>query len=441
MANAKASCKLDWTLVAAIGRVESDHGQYGGSQIDTTGDSDPKIIGIPLDGSNNTAAISDTDGGQLDGDSTWDRAVGPMQFIPSTWDLVGVDGNGDGVKSPHNIYDAALATAVYLCASDEDVSTEGGASEAVFSYNHSNDYVATVLAIADRYKDGDFTETPSIYLPETPDSDDELFDPDTYDPGPESDGNGNGNGNNSDGDNGSGGKNELKPTTFGPGETGDGGPHQIQPIETGGSGHSNGPGPDEVGAAEPEHDNQLEEQVIGSGPNSGKPTDPHGTNKPDEIHGFVDDKSPKNHKPKNDGKPDGPGVDIRPTKDDPKTKGPGVDVKPTQDDPKTKDATKPKGAQSDVRPKHLATTKPREGGATVRPKHRAEDTEQRPKTSAGVAEACTDGSEELQADGTKLSEKQADALVTDCVDNSSVVWSQTSGNPVLDWMTAQVSEL
>ncbi len=39
---------------------------------------------LPLNGANGTQAIRDTDAGQLDGDSIWDRAVGPMQFIPST---------------------------------------------------------------------------------------------------------------------------------------------------------------------------------------------------------------------------------------------------------------------------------------------------------------------------------------------------------------------
>ena len=46
----------------------------------------------------------------------YDRAVGPMQFIPSTWSVIGVDGDNDGKRNPQDIDDAALATAVYLCS-------------------------------------------------------------------------------------------------------------------------------------------------------------------------------------------------------------------------------------------------------------------------------------------------------------------------------------
>ena len=60
----------------------------------------PGIFGIALDGSHHTAVVRDTDGGQYDGDTTWDRAVGPMQFIPSTWSLVGVDGDSE-LAGPH----------------------------------------------------------------------------------------------------------------------------------------------------------------------------------------------------------------------------------------------------------------------------------------------------------------------------------------------------
>ncbi len=60
-----------------------------------------------------------------------------MQFIPSTWDIVGVDADGDGQKNPQDIDDAALATAVYLCAGTQDLSTTEGQRAAVFSYNHS----------------------------------------------------------------------------------------------------------------------------------------------------------------------------------------------------------------------------------------------------------------------------------------------------------------
>ena len=65
----------------------------------------------PASTANGFAAIADTDGGALDGDARWDHAVGPMQFIPSTWQLAGRDGNGDGTADPFNIDDAALSAA------------------------------------------------------------------------------------------------------------------------------------------------------------------------------------------------------------------------------------------------------------------------------------------------------------------------------------------
>ena len=105
---ADPSCNIEWPLVAAIGRVESDHGRYGGNTLDSEGVSRPGIYGIPLDGSNGTQRITDTDAGQYDNDKSFDRAVGPMQFIPSTWSVVGVDGDGDGKRNPQDIDDAAL---------------------------------------------------------------------------------------------------------------------------------------------------------------------------------------------------------------------------------------------------------------------------------------------------------------------------------------------
>jgi membrane-bound lytic murein transglycosylase B len=158
MAKADPGCHLSWALVAAIGRVESDHGRYGGSVLSSDGVATPGIFGLPLDGSHDTALISDTDGGSYDKDTSYDRAVGPMQFIPGTWDVVGVDADGDGEKNPQDIDDAALATAVYLCAGTQDLSTSEGQRAAVFSYNHSAQYVALVLSIMQAYLDGDFTQ-------------------------------------------------------------------------------------------------------------------------------------------------------------------------------------------------------------------------------------------------------------------------------------------
>jgi membrane-bound lytic murein transglycosylase B len=158
---ADKSCNLPWQLVAAIGRVESDHGRTNGNTLDKSGVARPGIYGIALDGKNNTAKILDTDGGQYDSDARFDRAIGPMQFIPSTWSVVGVDSDGDAQRNPQDIDDAALATAVYLCSGDDDLSTLKGQRAAVYRYNHSEAYVDLVLSIMNAYLDGDFTSVPN----------------------------------------------------------------------------------------------------------------------------------------------------------------------------------------------------------------------------------------------------------------------------------------
>ncbi len=175
---ADKGCNIDWTLIAAIGRVESNHGRYGGNTLDDNGVSRPGIYGIPLDGSNGTAKITDSDAGQYDNDTQYDRAIGPMQFIPSTWSVVGVDGDGDGDRNPQDVDDAALATAVYLCSGDEDLSTSKGQQSAVYRYNHSQDYVDLVLSIMEAYASGDFTSVPTSSAGTTtfsPDYGDSVF--------------------------------------------------------------------------------------------------------------------------------------------------------------------------------------------------------------------------------------------------------------------------
>ncbi|WP_148574009.1 lytic transglycosylase domain-containing protein [Nocardioides caldifontis] len=159
--SADPSCNIEWPLIAAIGRVESDHGRYGGNTLTAEGVTEPGIYGIALDGTNGTAKITDTDAGRYDNDQSYDRAVGPMQFIPSTWAVVGVDGDGDGQRNPQDIDDAALATAVYLCSGDEDLATRPGQEAAVYRYNHSDDYVRLVLSIMAAYADGDYNAVPN----------------------------------------------------------------------------------------------------------------------------------------------------------------------------------------------------------------------------------------------------------------------------------------
>lgn len=112
----------DWYVLAAVGQVESNHGQNMG----------PSSAG----------------------------AMGPMQFLPSTWETSGVDGNGDGSANIMDPRDAIPAAAGYL--------KEGGAPKdwyaALFTYNHADWYVKKVLAVAEAYRrlDGDHKAKPYL---------------------------------------------------------------------------------------------------------------------------------------------------------------------------------------------------------------------------------------------------------------------------------------
>lgn len=155
-ADVMGSCGISWQFLAAIGRVESNHGRFGGSQLGSDGVSRPEILGPQLNGAGPFAAIGDSDGGTLDGDKKWDRAVGQMQFIPGTWRMVARDGDGDGRQDPQDIDDSALAAAVYLCGAG-DLSTLEGKSAAAWRYNQSSYYVALVLSFTQGYETGVFS--------------------------------------------------------------------------------------------------------------------------------------------------------------------------------------------------------------------------------------------------------------------------------------------
>ncbi|WP_308125865.1 lytic transglycosylase domain-containing protein [Nonomuraea ceibae] len=103
---------LSWTVLAAIGQVESGHGRNNG----------PSSAG----------------------------ALGPMQFMPATWKAYGVDGDGDGERDIWSPYDAVPGAANYLCKTGAG---QGGEKlrKAVWHYNHSWDYVNKVLSIAEAY--------------------------------------------------------------------------------------------------------------------------------------------------------------------------------------------------------------------------------------------------------------------------------------------------
>ncbi|WP_239566941.1 lytic transglycosylase domain-containing protein [Lentzea nigeriaca] len=170
-------CKLDWALLAGIGKVESNHANNG--RVNAVGDANPKILGPVLNGAPGVAAIRDTDAGRLDGDSAWDRAVGPMQFIPGTWASYGADGNDDGNVNPNNVYDAALGAGRYLCAGGGDMTKQRDRAAAVFRYNNSTTYVETVLKWAKQYSENVDT------LPTLPDNGNNVQNPKPTLPGTE----------------------------------------------------------------------------------------------------------------------------------------------------------------------------------------------------------------------------------------------------------------
>ncbi|MFJ7305214.1 lytic transglycosylase domain-containing protein [Streptomyces sp. NPDC099088] len=147
----KPGCNLPWQLLAAIGKVES--GQARGGRVDADGTTIGRILGPQLDGMG-FARISDTDHGAYDGNSQYDHAVGPMQFIPSTWAWAGRDGNADGTADPNNVYDAALAAGHYLCRNGWDLSSTAGLHSAILSYNNSRDYLNLVLSWLEYYRTG-----------------------------------------------------------------------------------------------------------------------------------------------------------------------------------------------------------------------------------------------------------------------------------------------
>jgi membrane-bound lytic murein transglycosylase B len=145
-------CRISWATLAGVGRVESHHGFINGAKLGEDGRPTIPIIGIPLDGRPGVKAISDTDGGALDGDTTWDRAVGPMQFIPTTWVRYAERANGDGrPPDPQNIDDAALATARYLCSGYRDMGSSEGWWAGLREYNNSTEYGQKVFSGADAY--------------------------------------------------------------------------------------------------------------------------------------------------------------------------------------------------------------------------------------------------------------------------------------------------
>lgn len=145
-------CGMPWYLLAGIGRVESTHA-YG--KADADGNPLTPVYGPVLDGSlAGNHVVGDTDDGALDGLSGYDRAIGPMQFLPETWKRYGADGNGDGIADPQNLFDAALTAGKYLCDGGLNMRDLTQQTRAILRYNNSMAYVANVMAWAGSYASG-----------------------------------------------------------------------------------------------------------------------------------------------------------------------------------------------------------------------------------------------------------------------------------------------
>jgi len=159
-------CGLRWHLLAGIGRIESAHADNG--RTDAAGTAVAPILGPALDGSLPGNEIIPAAGGG------YVRALGPMQFLPSTWSMYAADGNGDGVSDPQNVFDAALAAGKYLCAGGTNLADPQQELRAVLRYNNSRSYAADVLSWSNAYRTGGAPRpvpvSPGLVPPSTPTS-------------------------------------------------------------------------------------------------------------------------------------------------------------------------------------------------------------------------------------------------------------------------------
>lgn len=151
LGSADKRCHLEWTLLAAVGHVVTQHGTKDDSRIARNGVVRPLLVGKPLRGRTDKR-IPDSDAGRLDGDGRFDRPVGPFQLSPATWAVVGVDSDGDGRRNPHDIDDSALAVAVLLCSGRDDLRKRSDRVRGVERINDDPSFIETVLAVDRAYR-------------------------------------------------------------------------------------------------------------------------------------------------------------------------------------------------------------------------------------------------------------------------------------------------
>ena len=173
MAEAAPDSRLRWTLLAAVGRVLTDHGQRGDHRVDDRGNVRPGIVGKPLL-ARGGHRVGDTEAGLLDDDRRFDRPVGPMLLSPADWSVVGVDGDSNGKRNPQDVDDASLALAVLLCAPGVDLRTPEGKRAALPRIDDTPDFVQAVLEVDAAYRQQvrsgveQLDVGPPITLPELP---------------------------------------------------------------------------------------------------------------------------------------------------------------------------------------------------------------------------------------------------------------------------------
>ena len=152
MEEAAPDCHLTAPLLAAIGKVESDHGRLGAWKLGPRARMFPALIGTPVARpSRHLPPLPDTDGGTWDHDPDADHPLGPLQLLPSLWQRIAVDGDGDGLRSPYDLDDAALALGVALCNKHADLADWQDRRAALRTQNDRPRYVHEVEAFRRAY--------------------------------------------------------------------------------------------------------------------------------------------------------------------------------------------------------------------------------------------------------------------------------------------------